>query len=243
MNISNFRSSQSREQIDYQNSVISSLGSLYTQNENLNSTLLDKISEENSILIQNDNNNFNEINQDLEKIKFNISGLQARSERTKIFNQKIDEDILILETTDELFSLPDECETVFNPTTALKEKEQFFILQEDIDELHCSERIFNFDTDQKFAIRLDQYSGDSFGYFDAYGHDENPSSDVFIINDTLYKLKFRMDDQPDYVFIEDGFSMGFSDIERDNILSFKRDHTISGYTVKYVVEGKMNSEW
>ena len=51
-----------------------------------------------------------------------------------------------------------------------------------------------------------------------------------------------MDDQPDYVFIEDGFSMGFSDIERDNILSFKRDHTISGYTVKYVVEGKMNSE-
>jgi len=242
MNISNFRSSQSREQIDYQTSVLGKLDFLHTQNEDLNDLLLNKIAEENSILIQNDNKNFNDLNEDLEKIKFNISGLQARSERTKIFNQKIDEDILILETTDELFSLPDECETVFNPTTALREKEQFFILEEDINEEHCSERIYNFDTDQKFAIRLDQYSGDQFGYFDAYGHYENPSSDVYIVNDTLYKLKFRMDDHRDYVFIEDGFSASFSDIERDNILSFKRDHTISGYTVKYVVEGKMNSE-
>tara|TARA_B100000212_G_scaffold273998_1_gene213470 strand:+ start:6679 stop:7407 length:729 start_codon:yes stop_codon:yes gene_type:complete len=242
MKISNFRTSQNREEIDYQTSVIDNLGNLYTQNENLNQKLLDKISEENNLLIQNDNAHFQEIDSDLEKIKFNISGLQARTERTKIFNQKIDEDILILESPDEQFSLPDNCETIFNPVSALKEKEQFFILQEDIDESHCSERAFNFDTDQKFAIRLDQYSGDSFGYFDAYGYQENPSSDVYIINDTLYKLKFRIDDQQDYVYIEDGFSMAFSDIEIDNVLSFKRDHTISGYTVRYIVEGKMNSE-
>ena len=242
MKISNFRTSQNREEIDYQTSVIDNLGNLYTQNENLNQKLLDKISEENNLLIQNDNAHFQEIDSDLEKIKFNISGLQARTERTKIFNQKIDEDILILESPDEQFSLPDNCETIFNPVSALKEKEQFFILQEDIDESHCSERAFNFDTDQKFAIRLDQYSGDPFGYFDAYGYQENPSSDVYIINDTLYKLKFRIDDQQDYVYIEDGFSMAFSDIEIDNVLSFKRDHTISGYTVRYIVEGKMNSE-
>jgi len=242
MKISNFRSSQNREEIDYQNSVLDNQNKLYTQNNDLNKKLLDKISEENSILIDNDNTNFQELDNDLEKIKFNISGLQARTERTKIFNQKIDEDILILESSDENFSLPDNCDTIFNPVTALKEKEQFFILQENIDEAHCSERLYNFDTDQKFAIRLDQYSGDSFGYFNAYGYQENPSSDVYIINDTLYKLKFRMDDNSDYVYIEDGFSMAFSDIEIDNILSFKRDHTISGYTVRYIVEGKMNSE-
>jgi len=50
-----------------------------------------------------------------------------------------------------------------------------------------------------------------------------------------------MDENESDFSIEDGFSIGFNDIEKDNILSFKRDYTISGYTVNYIVEGKMNS--
>ena len=50
-----------------------------------------------------------------------------------------------------------------------------------------------------------------------------------------------MDDVKSDISIEDGFSATFNDLENDNILSFKRDHTISGYVLNYVVEGKMNS--
>ena len=181
------------------------------------------------------------IDEDLETLKQGVSGLQARSSRTKIFNQKIEEDIIIMETSDDLFSLPNECGDIFNATTNLREVNQHFILEEEAKDERCSQRLFNFDTDQKHAIRLDNYSGDSNGFYDAYGHLENNSSDVFIINETLYKLRLRMDENPADLVIEDGFSMGFNDIEHDNALSFKRDHTISGYMVTYVVEGKMNS--
>ena len=45
MNISNFRSSQSRKQIDYQDSVLGKLDFLHDQNQNLSDSLLNKIAE------------------------------------------------------------------------------------------------------------------------------------------------------------------------------------------------------
>ena len=50
-----------------------------------------------------------------------------------------------------------------------------------------------------------------------------------------------MDENPADIIIEDGIYMGNNYIEQSNVLSFKRDHTISGYTLNYIVEGKMNS--
>ena len=208
----------------------------YNHSEQLeqNSELHDELLAQNSSLHA-------AVDEDLETIKLGISGLQARSERTKIFNQEINEDFVIMETTDELMRLPDECADIFNPSTALREVNQYFILEEGIDEHHCSQRKYNFDTDNKYAIRLDQYSGDSLGYFEAYGHQENNSSDIQIVNDTLYKLKLRLDDITADMPLEDGFTMAFNDLEKDNILTFKREHTISGYMLRYIVEGKMNS--
>jgi hypothetical protein len=224
--------------IDNQTNTISALMKLQKE-----------LSESHALINQNNHNesiNQNEehhlaLDEDLEIIKEGISGLHARSDRTKFFNQKIEENIIILETSDELFSVPQACPQIFNPTSQLKEVNQFFLLSEEASDSRCTERIFNFDTDQPLAIRMDSYSGDSNGFYDAYGHIDNNSSDVVIINDTLFKLRLRMDENPADIVLEDGFSMSFNDIEHDNILSFKRDHTISGYTLNYIVEGKMNS--
>jgi alpha-N-acetylglucosamine transferase len=177
----------------------------------------------------------------VESIKTGVNNLQARSDRTKIFNQKIDEDLLILETTDELFHVPQAPAAIFSSVNSMPEINQFFILSEEAQDDRTQQRSFNFDLDQSLALRQDCYSGDINGFFDAYGHLENNSSDVTIVNDTLYNLRLRMDENESDFSIEDGFSIGFNDIEKDNILSFKRDYTISGYTVNYIVEGKMNS--
>lgn len=177
----------------------------------------------------------------VESIQKGVNNLQARSERTKIFNQKIEEDLLILETTDELFHVPQAPTAIFSSVNSMPEINQFFILSEEAKDDRTQQRSFNFDLDQSLALRQDCYSGDANGFFDAYGHLENNSSDVTIVNDTLYNLRLRMDENESDFSIEDGFSIGFNDIEKDNILSFKRDYTISGYTVNYIVEGKMNS--
>ena len=183
-----------------------------------------------------------EISADLEILKTTLSGVQPRSDKTRIYNQKIDENFIILETTDILMN-PDtsHCSDIFNPATHNYEKNQFFILEENIDPGHCSQRAFSFDTDNKYAFRQDQYSGDSAGFYETYGLKQNNSSDLHITNDTLYKIRVRMDDDPAFLFIEDGDNLSFSDLEIDNAVTFKRDHTISGYTLTYVVEGKRNS--
>ena len=216
-------------------------GELIDQNSGFHAELIGQNSDLHDELIAQNSTLHTAVDEDLETIKLGISGLQARSERTKIFNQKINEDFVIMETTDALMNLPYECADIFNPATPLREVNQYFILEEGMDEYHCSQRQYNFDTDNKYAIRLDQYSGDSLGYFEAYGHQENNSSDVQIVNDTLYKLRLRLDDVPADMPLEDGFSIAFNDIEEDNILAFKREHTISGYMIRYIVEGKMNS--
>lgn len=224
--------------IDNQTNTISALMKL--QEELSESHALINQNNHNESIAQNSEHHL-AVDEDLEIIKEGISGLHARSDRTKFFNQKIEEDIIILETSDELFSIPQSCPQIFNPTSQLKEVNQFFLLSEEASDSRCNERIFNFDTDQPLAIRMDSYSGDENGFYDAYGHLENNSSDVFIINDTLFKVRLRMDENPADIVLEDGFSMGFNDIEHNNVLSFKRDHTISGYTLNYIVEGKMNS--
>jgi len=263
MKISKFRDVDNIEDKNHKKSLETKLDSIQAQDltlhqqlvseQDLNLQALIQNQEDNhGVLIGQNSNLHNElftqnnelhaaVDEDLEIIKQGISGLQARSERTKIFNQEINEDFVIMETTDALMSLPDECQDIFDPTKALREVNQYFILEEGIDEHHCSQRQFNFDTDNKYALRLDQYSGDSLGYYDVYGHLENSSSDVQIVNDTLYKLRLRLDDVPADMPLEDGFSLTFNDLEQDNILSFKREHTISGYMVRYTVEGKMNS--
>jgi len=215
---------------------------LITKEETLHADLTQKQQTQHESLIAAQEAHYQEINSDLESLKGTLSGVQPRSERTKIYNQKIEEDFIILETTDALMRLPQECQDIFDPTTALREVNQYFVLEEGIDENHCSQRAFNFDTDSKYALRLDQYSGDSEGYFDLYGHLDNDSSDIFLVNDTLYKIKLRLDDDPQFVNLEDGFTLSFNDIEDENILSFKRDHTISGYTFNYIVESKANSQ-
>lgn len=234
------------------NSQTETIGSLMVLKENLANAQILQDKNQHEEIIQSQKNQHEEIinqnnlhhqavDEDLEIIKQGISGLDARSDRTKFFNQKIDENIIILETSDALFSVPQSCPEIFNPVSNLQEVNQYFLLSEEAKDDRCTERVFNFDLDQPLAIRMDSYSGDINGFYDAYGHLENNSSDVFIINDTLFKVRLRMDENPADIVIEDGFSMGFNDIEHDNILSFKRDHTISGYTLNYIVEGKMNS--
>tara|TARA_B100002019_G_scaffold71248_1_gene61420 strand:- start:15129 stop:15818 length:690 start_codon:yes stop_codon:yes gene_type:complete len=177
----------------------------------------------------------------LESVQDRIEKLPSRSDRTKIFSQKVEEDLIILETPDELFSIEQDCEDFFDRTSQLPEVNQFFILSEEARDDRCVKRTYNFDLEQPLAIRLDSYLGDENGFINAFGQLENKSSDITIINDTLYKLRLRMDDVESDISIEDGFSATFNDLENDNILSFKRDHTISGYVLNYVVEGKMNS--
>lgn len=252
MKISKFKDVDNVDEKEHKKKVENKLDLLHSQDLELHQQLVAEQDSNLQELIENHGDLHNElltqntslhaaVDEDLETIKLGISGLQARSERTKIFNQEINEDFVIMETTDALMSLPDECVDIFNPATALREVNQYFILEEGIDEHHCSQRQFNFDTDNKYAIRLDQYSGDSLGYFEAYGHQENNSSDVEIMNDTLYKIKVRLDDVEATIPLEDGFSIAFNDLEEDNVLSFKREHTISGYMLRYIVEGKMNS--
>tara|TARA_B110000495_G_scaffold196667_1_gene205811 strand:+ start:2847 stop:3596 length:750 start_codon:yes stop_codon:yes gene_type:complete len=184
--------------------------------------------------------------EDVEKARQDItqavSGVQPRTEKTKIYNQKIEEDIIILESSDINFEIPDDtCDDIFKPTQKLPEINQFFILEESTPEIRCQQRKFNFDTDQEHALRLDQYSGDHLGYFHAYGHSENNSSDLSIINDTLFKIKLRTDEKKDFITIDDGFTLSLNDVEREDEVSLKRDHTISGYTITYMVEGKANA--
>jgi hypothetical protein len=222
MKISKFKEVDSREGSIHKSNVEAKLSEIKTEEQAQNSTL-------------------QTISDDQKTIKQAISGLRPRTERTKIINQTIDEDFIILETTDDLFDPPVSCKDIFDTSSNMSEVNQFFLLEEDIHSSHCSQRKYNFDTDNKYAFRLDQYSGDSNGYFDADGQLENESSDVLLTNDTLYKLKLRLDENATSVPLEDGFSATFHDLEKDNILSFKRDHTISGYMVRYVVEGKANS--
>ena len=171
-----------------------------------------------------------------------IKGVTARADKTKIYNQKIEEDIIILESSDEDFDiLDDTCDDIFIPTLKTPESKQFFLLEEYVPDTRCYQRKLNFDTDQPYAIRLDQYSGDSLGYFHAYGHAKNNSSDISIINDTYFKLKIRTDEDQDFLTIDDGYTIELDDIEKDEKVSIKRDHTISGYTLTYSVEGKMNA--
>jgi len=180
--------------------------------------------------------------QKIEELNQSVRGVTARSDKTKIYNQKIEEDIIILESSDANFEIPDDtCDDIFYPTQKLPEISQFFILEESTPETRCQQRKLNFDTDQEYALRLDQYSGDNLGYFHAYGHSENNSSDLSIINDTLFKIKLRTDEKKDFVTIDDGFTLSLSDIEKEDEVSLKRDHTISGYTITYMVEGKANA--
>jgi hypothetical protein len=222
MKISKFKETDSREDSIHKENVESKLDQIQNQGVARNTTL-------------------QEISDGQEIVRQGISGLQPRTERTKIFNQEVNEDFIILETTDEMFSPTRSCKDIFDTSSDMIEVNQFFILEEDVSSEHCSQRKYNFDTDNKYAFRLDQYSGDAHGYFEAKGHAENDSSDVLVSNDTLYKLKLRLDDHQAELPLEDGFSASFNDLEKNNALSFKRDHTISGYTVRYVVEGKMNS--
>jgi hypothetical protein len=242
MKISQFRETDTYEDKLHKEAVEKSLGDIKVQDASLHQEAINAQETRHQEAISAQEAHYQEINSDLESLKGTLSGVQPRSERTKIYNQKIEEDFIILETTDALMRLPEECEDIFNATTALREVNQFFLMEEATEEGHCSQRSYNFDTDAKYALRLDQYSGDSEGYFDLYGHLANDSSDIFLINDTLFKIKLRLDNDPQYVGLEDGFSLSFNDIEDDNILSFKRDHTISGYTFNYIVEGKANSQ-
>lgn len=177
----------------------------------------------------------------IDALNHTLSGLKPRTNTTKIVNQKIEEDIIILETSDDLFNLPEVCQKIFEPTSQLKEINQFFILEEGVEDSRCQERVFNFDVDQKHAIRLDSFLGDEDGYIKASGFMPNNSSDVTIINNTLYKIKIRIDEADDYLGIDDGFSITVNDIEKESEILIKRDHTISGYSFDYVVEDKMNS--
>lgn len=217
-------------------------GELITKKEALHADLTQKQQTQHSELTSSQEVQHQAISSDLEILKTTLSGITPRTDKTKIYNQKIDEDFLILETTDILMN-PDtsHCSDIFNPATHNYEENQFFILEEGIDPGHCSQRSFSFDTDNKYAFRQDQYSGDTGGFYETYGLMENNSSDLHMLNDTLYKVRLRMDDNPAFLFVEDGDYVSFNDLEKDNAVTFKRDYTISGYTLTYVVEGKRNS--
>ena len=214
---------------------------LITQLQTNNTDVIDNQNLLNSNLLSSQQTQHESITDNLNQIKQGISGLQPRTDTTKIYNQKFEEDIVILESADDLFEVPDECVEIFNAASSLPEVNQYFILEESTPEDRCQDRKFNFDTDQKHAIRLDSYLGDADGYIDLSGSFLNKSSDILIMNDTQYKIKVRINDEPEHVIVEDGFNIGFDDLEENNILSARREHTISGYTLRYIVESKMNS--
>tara|TARA_Y100000004_G_C8920686_1_gene415302 strand:+ start:241 stop:975 length:735 start_codon:yes stop_codon:yes gene_type:complete len=244
MKISKFRDIDSYKEKEYKERVASTLDQINQQTiqntEEVKSAIDNHITSLSNQSIDNTNNIIASVDEDLEIIKQTLSGVAPRTETTKFINQKVEEDILILETSDELFEV-EGCDLIFSSTNNQKEVNQFFILDESVKDDRCQERRFNFDTDQAFAIRLDSYAGDADGFFLADGHKTNNSSDILLINDTFYKLKLRMDESKDEVSVEDGFSVEINDIEKDANLRFKRDHTISGYMLTYIVENKMNS--
>ena len=174
------------------------------------------------------------------EIKEAIKNVKSRSERTKIYNKKIEEDLIILETTDELFAPEEPCLGIFEYNPNFSEANQFFILEETANDERCQERIYNFDKDQPLAIRLDSYEGDEHGFFSAPGLN-NDSSDILIKNDTLYEVKIRTDSRTDHYTVGDGFSLTLNDVEKEDPVLIKRDNTISGYTLTFIVEGKANS--
>ena len=241
MKITKFREVLTGEQIEQHQEVVKRINdansNITSAVENVESGVQTVSSE-----VKNVSSNIQDTNQKLEDVIETIKGSEARSDKTKIYNQKIEEDIIILESSDEDFDIADDtCDDLFNPTQKLPEIKQFFLLEEETPETRCYQRKHNFDTDQSFALRLDQYSGDSLGYFHAYGHSQNNSSDVSLINDTLFKLKLRIDNDEDFLTVDDGFTLYLNDIEKENKVRIKRDHTISGYMLTYVVEGKMNA--
>jgi len=174
--------------IDAQTETISAL---MTLKQNLSDEKLLQDKNHHEEIVEQNNQHHLALDEELEIIKQGISGLHARSDRTKFFNQKIEENIIILETPDSLFSVPQSCPEIFNPVSNLQEVNQYFLLSEEAKDDRCTERVFNFDLDQPLAIRMDSYSGDKNGFYDAYGHLENNSSNVFIINDTLFKVRLR----------------------------------------------------
>jgi len=177
----------------------------------------------------------------LQEIKTSIENLPTRTDETSIFNQKVEEDLIIMETPDELFSIPQDCKDFFNETTQLPEISQFFILSEEALDDRCVKRKYNFDLEQPLGIRQDSYIGDPSGFIKILGSVNNQSADITIVNDTYYKVKLRIGDSQNDISIEDGFSLTLNDIEKENEILFKRDHTISGYTLNYVIEGKLNA--
>ena len=190
--------------------------------------------------IQDSNENISINTEGLEEIKTSIQNLPTRTDKTTIFNQKVEEDLIIMETPDDLFSIPQECKDFFNETTQLPEISQFFILSEEAKDDRCVKRKYNFDLEQPLGIRQDTYMGDPDGFVKISGDVQNQFTDITIVNDTYYKVKLRIDDDQSEISVEDGFSLTLNDIEKENEILFKRDHTISGYTLNYVVEGKLN---
>lgn len=245
MKITKFREVLTGEQIDQHQEVVREIN-------NANSRITSAVDSVNlevrnvSFGIQNAVTGIEDVNRKINEMSEGVIGAikdsEARVEKTKIYNQKIDEDIIILESPDIDFEVPDDtCDDIFIPVQKNPESKQFFVLTEDVPETRCYQRKFNFDTDQPYAIRMDQYSGDALGYFHAYGHAKNDSSNINIINDTYFKIKIRTSEEEDFLTIDDGFTATIDDVEKEDPVSIKRDHTISGYTFTYSVEGKMNA--
>lgn len=238
MKITKFREVLTGEQINQHQEVVSGINDA---NLKITSAIQDVYSE-----IQNTSSGIEDTNQKIDKLTEDvvetIKGAASRVDKTKIYNQKIEEDIIILESPDVDFDVADDtCDDIFIPIPKNPESKQFFVLTEDVPETRCYQRKFNFDTDQPYAIRMDQYSGDPLGYFHAYGHSKNNSSNINIINDTYFKIKIRTSEEEDFLTIDDGFTATIDDVEKEDPVSIKRDHTISGYTLTYTVEGKMNA--
>lgn len=239
MKISKYRDIDDSEERDHKKQVEQKLDQLV----DINTSKLDSIIDTNSE-IKNQNTELKYIEESnldqLNDINTKLQGLQPRSESTKIYNKKIEEDIIILESTDELFKPEQPCIGMFEYNPNYTEANQFFLLEESVNEDRCQERIYNFDKDQPFAIRLDSYEGDEHGFFNAPGLSNN-SSDILIKNDTLWDVRVRTDNRIDNYTVGDGFSLVLNDIEKDEPVLVKRDNTISGYMLTFIVEGKANS--
>lgn len=238
MKISKYRDIDDVEERDHKKAVEKELKEI---KENNNEKLDKLISQTSKLETQEELSELREIKISLDgEIKEAIKNVKPRSERTKIYNKKIEEDLIILETTDDLFSPEEPCLGMFEYSPNFSEANQFFILEETASENRCQERIYSFDKDQPLAIRLDSYEGDEHGFFRAPGLNNN-SSDILIKNDTLYEVKIRTDSRTDHYTVGDGFSLTLNDIEKEDPVLVKRDNTISGYTLTFVVEEKANS--
>ena len=101
-------------------SAVNSANGLITSAVNSANSLITSAVKEVDSRVQEATESIQTNTQKVEELNQSVKGVEARTDKTKIYNQKIEEDIIILESRDEDFSIPDDtCDDIFIPSLRL----------------------------------------------------------------------------------------------------------------------------